>query len=52
MSTKITKGLAAIALVGVLSGGLAACGSSARHRARGEAVDIRHGVGPGHDGPR
>ena len=29
MSTKITKGLAAIALVGVLSGGMAACGSSA-----------------------
>ena len=29
MSTKITKGLAAIALAGVLGGGLAACGSSA-----------------------
>jgi hypothetical protein len=29
MGTKITKGLAAIALAGVLSGGLAACGSSA-----------------------
>jgi hypothetical protein len=29
MSTKITKGLAAIALGGVLGGGLAACGSSA-----------------------
>lgn len=28
MSTKITKGLAAIALAGVLGGGLAACGSS------------------------
>jgi hypothetical protein len=29
MSTKITKGLAAIALAGALGGGLAACGSSA-----------------------
>jgi hypothetical protein len=29
MSTKITKGLTAIALAGVLGGGLAACGSSA-----------------------
>jgi hypothetical protein len=29
MSTKITKGLTAIALAGLLSGGLAACGSSA-----------------------
>jgi hypothetical protein len=29
MSTKITKGVAAIALAGVLGGGLAACGSSA-----------------------
>ena len=29
MSTKITKGLAAIALAGVLGGGLAACGNSA-----------------------
>ena len=29
MSTKITKGLATIALAGVLGGGLAACGSSA-----------------------
>jgi hypothetical protein len=29
MNTKTTKGLAAVALVGVLSGGLAACGSSA-----------------------